>query len=113
MTRYDTMAISPAAQQGRHLLRTAGSGWPGHEAVTVICHELERGHGGMQDDLAAQASRRAVLTGEDVDRRKAVLARLQDALAAQGFDSVLVGQARPDAAQPWRWPSSVIQSTRS
>ena len=46
----------------------------------------------MQDDLAAQASRRAVLTGEEVECRKAVLTRLQDTLAAQGFDSVLVGR---------------------
>ena len=46
----------------------------------------------MQDDLAAQASRRAALTGHEVDRRKAVLARLQDALAAEGFESVLVGR---------------------
>jgi hypothetical protein len=33
----------------------------------------------MQDDLAGQAPRRAALTGHEVDRRKAVLARLQDA----------------------------------
>jgi hypothetical protein len=46
----------------------------------------------MQDDLAAQASRRAVLTGEEVECRKAVLTRLQDTLAARGFDSVLVGR---------------------
>jgi len=46
----------------------------------------------MQDDLAGQASRRTALEGDEVDRRKAVLIRLQDALAAQGIESVLVGR---------------------
>jgi hypothetical protein len=46
----------------------------------------------MQDDFAEQASRRAVLTGEEADRRKVVLIRLQDALAAMGVESVVVGR---------------------
>ncbi len=46
----------------------------------------------MQDDLAEQASLRTVLAGEEVDRRKIVLIRLQDALAAHGFESVIVGR---------------------
>ena len=46
----------------------------------------------MQDDLVGQASRRTALAAEEVDRRKAVLIRLQDVLAARGFDSVLVGR---------------------
>jgi hypothetical protein len=46
----------------------------------------------MQDDLAEQASRRTALAGEEVDRRKVVLIQLQDALAAQGIESVLVGR---------------------
>jgi len=46
----------------------------------------------MQDDLAEQASRRMVLAGAEVDRRKVVLIRLQDALAARGFESVIVGR---------------------
>jgi hypothetical protein len=46
----------------------------------------------MQDDLAEQASRRTVLADAEVDRRKVVLIRLQDALAAQGVESVIVGR---------------------
>jgi hypothetical protein len=46
----------------------------------------------MQDDLAEQASRRTVLGGEEVYRRKVVLLRLQDALAARGVESVIVGR---------------------
>lgn len=46
----------------------------------------------MKDELAGQASRRTALVGEEVDRRKVVLLRLQDALAARGFESVLVGR---------------------
>jgi hypothetical protein len=46
----------------------------------------------MQDDLAGEASPRTALTGEETDRRKVVLIRLQDALAAQGCESVLVGR---------------------
>ena len=52
----------------------------------------QKGTEGMQEDLAAQPSRRAALTGHEVDRRKALLARLQDELAAEGFESVLVGR---------------------
>jgi hypothetical protein len=46
----------------------------------------------MQDDLDGQASRRTVLAGEEVYRRKVVLLRLQDALAARGVESVIVGR---------------------
>jgi hypothetical protein len=46
----------------------------------------------MQDELAEQASRRTVLAGEEVYRRKVVLLRLQDALAALGVESVIVGR---------------------
>jgi hypothetical protein len=46
----------------------------------------------MQDELAVQASRRTVLAGEEVYRRKVVLLRLQDALAARGAESVIVGR---------------------
>src|ERR1022692_3452017 len=46
----------------------------------------------MQDDLAEQASHRTVLAGEEVYRRKVVLLRLQDALAARGVESVIVGR---------------------
>ena len=46
----------------------------------------------MQDDLAGQAAPRTALAGEEADRRKAVLGRLQDALAAQGLAAVLVGR---------------------
>jgi hypothetical protein len=46
----------------------------------------------MQDDLVEQASCRTALAGQEADRRKAVLIRLQDALAARGVDSVIVGR---------------------
>jgi hypothetical protein len=46
----------------------------------------------MQDDLGEKASRRPMLACEEVDRRKAVLTRLQDALAARSVESVLVGR---------------------
>ena len=46
----------------------------------------------MQDDLGEKASRPPMLAGEEVDRRKAVLIRLQDALAARSVESVLVGR---------------------
>jgi hypothetical protein len=46
----------------------------------------------MQDEFAEQASRRIVLAGEEVYRRKVVLLRLQDALAARGVESVIVGR---------------------
>jgi hypothetical protein len=43
----------------------------------------------MPDDLAEQEP---TLTGAEADRRKALLARLQDELATQGFRFVLVGR---------------------
>ena len=43
----------------------------------------------MPDDLAEQEP---VLAGAEADRRRALLARLQNELAAQGFQSVLVGR---------------------
>jgi len=46
----------------------------------------------MQDDLAEQAARRTVLVSGEADRRKAMLIRLQDALATQGVESVVVGR---------------------
>ena len=46
----------------------------------------------MQDELAGQASSQAVLEGEEVDRRKVALLRLQDALAVAGCESVIVGR---------------------
>jgi hypothetical protein len=46
----------------------------------------------MQDDLTGQASRRTILAGEEVYRRKVILLRLQDALAARGVESVIVGR---------------------
>jgi hypothetical protein len=46
----------------------------------------------MQDNLAEQASRRTALAGEEVYRRKVILLRLQDALAARGVESVIVGR---------------------
>jgi hypothetical protein len=92
MTCCDT--IRPLAQahgrKGNFAERAEAAGLAWHEAV--VCHELERGHAGMQDDLAEQASRRTALTDEEVDRRKVVLIQLQDALADQGFESVLVGR---------------------
>lgn len=46
----------------------------------------------MQADPPESASRRTVLAGEEVHRRKAVLILLQDALAAAGVESVIVGR---------------------
>jgi hypothetical protein len=46
----------------------------------------------MQDDLAEQAERRTVLVSGEADRRKALLARLQQALAARGVESVVAGR---------------------
>ena len=46
----------------------------------------------MQDDLAEQVARRTVLVSGEADRRKVMLARLQDALAAHGVESVVVGR---------------------
>jgi hypothetical protein len=46
----------------------------------------------MQDHLAGSPSRHAVLAGEEVARRKAVLARLQEVLTVHGLESVLVGR---------------------
>ena len=46
----------------------------------------------MQDDLAEQASPRTVLPSEVADHRKVVLIRLQNALAALGAESVIVGR---------------------
>jgi hypothetical protein len=46
----------------------------------------------MRDDLAGQGARRAVLVGGEAGRRKVMLVRLQDALAAQGVESVVVGR---------------------
>lgn len=93
MTRYDTMTSARRlGREGSCRRWPEAAGRARYEAMTVVCHELERGHAGMQDDLAGQASRRAVLTGHEVDRRKEVLVRLQDVLAAQGFESVLVGR---------------------
>jgi hypothetical protein len=46
----------------------------------------------MQDDHAGMAPRRIALAGDEAGRRKVVLARLQDALAARGAGSVLVGR---------------------
>ena len=43
----------------------------------------------MPDDLADEEP---VLAGAEADRRKAALGRLQDALAAEGLESVLVGR---------------------
>jgi hypothetical protein len=92
MTCCDT--IRPLAQalggKGNFAERSEAAGLAWHQAV--VCHELERGHAGMQDDLAEQASRRTALAGEEVDRRKAVLIRLQDALVVLGVESVLVGR---------------------
>jgi hypothetical protein len=46
----------------------------------------------MPDDLAGEEPVRAALASPEADRRKTVLARLQDALTAQGLESVLVGR---------------------
>lgn len=58
----------------------------------------------MQDDLAEQTSCRTILAAEEVGRRKVVLIRLQDALAAQGIESVLVGRHALTlrTAGPWQ-----------
>src|SRR5690242_12117375 len=46
-------------------------------------------HRAMPDDLAEQEP---VLASAEADRRRALLARLQDELATHGFQSVLVGR---------------------
>lgn len=46
----------------------------------------------MQDDSAGRAPRRTALSGEEADRRKALLARLQHVLATRGVPSVLAGR---------------------
>jgi hypothetical protein len=46
----------------------------------------------MQDDRAGQAMLRPALAGQEAARRKIVLIRLQDALAALGIESVVVGR---------------------
>jgi hypothetical protein len=58
----------------------------------------------MQDHLAGQASRRTFLTGEEAERRKLVLVRLQDALAAEGVESVIVGRRGLTlrSGEPWQ-----------
>jgi hypothetical protein len=73
------------------LLQKAGNRLAWHEAIAVTRHELE-GNAGMQDDFAERASRRTALAGEEVDRRKVVLLRLQDVLAVRGVESVIVGR---------------------
>ena len=62
----------------------------------------------MQDDPAGQAPGRAILAGEEADRRKAALARLQDALAARGVESVVVGRhaMTPRSAGPAQQPGA-------
>lgn len=46
----------------------------------------------MQDDPAEQAARRTILVSGEADRRKVMLARLQEALAEQGVESVVAGR---------------------
>src|SRR4051812_29065226 len=55
----------------------------------AACERRTRGPRAMPDDLAEQGP---TLTGAEAGRRKALLARLQDELATQGFQSVLVGR---------------------
>jgi hypothetical protein len=92
MTCCDT--IRPLAQapggKGNCAERAEAAGLAWLRPSSVM--SWERGHAGMQDDLAEQASRRTALTGDEADRRKAVLIQLQDALAARGIESVLVGR---------------------
>jgi len=46
----------------------------------------------MQDDPAGPAPGREVLAGQEADRRKAVLTRLQEVLAVHGLESVLAAR---------------------